>query len=227
MSSKSHHHPATQGFTLIEVMVSLLILAVMSAMAWKGMDSIMRSREIAEASVRRTLRLQSVMKQWQADIGNVVDVQVVPALEFDGATLRMTRRTSGGVQVVAWALRGRHWVRWAGDPVDKVGLLDEQWRKVQQLNGREPGTLAALRGVEQWQVYFYRDTGWTGAQNTAGVSANGGKPSSQGMVVALAASMSRPNLPRGVRCQLTLSSEAGYAGRVTRDVMVAPATNQD
>jgi general secretion pathway protein J len=106
---------AARGFTLIEVMVSLLILAVMSAMSWKGMDSIMRSREIAESSVRRTLRLQSVMKQWQADLNTVVDVQVVPALQFDGNTLRMTRRTQGGVQVVAWALRQGRWVRFRGE----------------------------------------------------------------------------------------------------------------
>jgi general secretion pathway protein J len=226
MMTIASHRRAPRGFTLIEVMVALLILAVMSAMAWKGMDSIMRSREIAEASVRRTLRLQSVMKQWQADIGNVVDVQVVPALQFDGATLRMTRRTSGGVQVVAWSLRSGHWVRWAGDPVDKVGLLEEQWRKVQQLNGREPGTLAALKGVEQWQVYVNRGGAWTGAQNSAGVVANGGKPSPQGVAGAFA-SQAQEALPRGVRCQLTLSSEGGYAGRITRDVMVAPAARQE
>jgi general secretion pathway protein J len=209
---------AARGFTLIEVMVSLLILAVMSAMSWKGMDSIMRSREIAESSVRRTLRLQSVMKQWQADLNTVVDVQVVPALQFDGNTLRMTRRTQGGVQVVAWALRQGRWVRWSSEPVEKVGALEESWRKSQQLQGREPGTLAALKGVEQWQVFFNRDGAWTGAQNSAGTPTG---------VAGALANVGRVALPRGVRCVLTLGAQAGYSGRITRDVLVAPAFNQN
>lgn len=202
---------AFNGFTLIEVMVALVILAMMSAMAWKGMDSIMRSREIAEASVRRTLRLQSVMKQWQADLNQVVDVQVLPsALQFDGATLRMTRRGPGGVQVVAWALRSGHWVRWAGEPVTTVGQLQEQWQKAQQLQGREDGTLAALKGVEQWQVYFNVDSAWTNPQNTLNA------------VPLAAGGRLRSALPRGVRCVLTLNDSSGFSGRIIRDVMVAP-----
>lgn len=210
------------GFTLIEVMVALLILSVMSAMAWKGMDSIMRSREIAEASVRRTLRLQSVMKQWQADLNAVTDVQVVPAMEFDGATLRMTRRSAGGVQVVAWALRSGHWVRWAGDPVTAVGLLEGQWRQAQQLQGREAGTLAALKGVEQWVVYYNRGGSWTNAQSS------GGGPKTLAAAAAASAAMQIGEpLPRGVRSILTLGPQAGFSGRLLRDVMVAPAVNQN
>lgn len=190
------------GFTLIEVMVALMILAVMSLMSWKGMDAIMRSREIAEASVRRTLRLQSVMKQWQADLRAVMDVRVVPPIKFDGSTLRMTRSNAGGVQVVAWALRNGHWVRWAGDPVTNVGLLQDQWNKSLQLQGREDGTLAALKGVEQWQVFFYVGGTLTNPQNTLNQA-----------------------VPEGVRCVLVLGEEAGFTGRIVRDVQVAPQPN--
>lgn len=62
---------------MIEVLVSLLILAVMAGMAWKGLDGIVRSREIADGAVQRTLRLHSVMAQWQVDLAGVVDVQTV------------------------------------------------------------------------------------------------------------------------------------------------------
>ncbi len=205
-----------RGFTLIEVMVALMILAMMSAMAWKGMDAIFRSREVAEVSVRRTLRLQSVMKQWQADLNAVIDVRLVPALQFDGATLRMTRRGAGGVQVVAWALRSGHLVRWAGDPVTNVGLLQEQWSKSQQLQGREPGTLAALKGVEQWQVFYHSGGNWGNAQSTT-----------VRIQVAGAAPQTRDPLPRGVRFVLTLGDEAGFKGRILRDVLVSPQPLQN
>ena len=104
---------SSRGFTLIEVLVALVILSVMAAMAWKGMDGITRSREIADGGLKRTLRMQSVMQQWSADLNAVVDTGVVQALQFDGAALRLTRQTTGGVQVVVWALRSGRWVRWA------------------------------------------------------------------------------------------------------------------
>ena len=43
---------AARGFTLIEVLVSLLILSVLAASAWKGLDAISTARQVAE--VRRT-----------------------------------------------------------------------------------------------------------------------------------------------------------------------------
>ena len=52
-----------QGFTLIEVLVSLMILAVMSATAWKGLDGITKARDVADGKLKQTLRLQSVMTQ--------------------------------------------------------------------------------------------------------------------------------------------------------------------
>lgn len=234
-----------RGFTLIEVMVALVILAVMSGMAWKGVDSIMRSREIAEGSVRRTLRLQSVMKQFQADLANVIDVMVVPSLQFDGATLRMTRRSAGGVQVVAWSLRAQHLLRWAGDPVTNVGLIEAQWGQAQRLQGREAGTLTALKGVEGWVLYANRDGSWTSFQNSAGVvalnrpnrrtppvegaggaggDAGAGDPPPEGDAVKV---IEREALPRGVRCVITLAPESGMTGRITRDVLVAPAVLQN
>ena len=76
------------GFTLIEVLVALFILALMSAMAWQGVDAIARSRESTQARMDRRLRLQTVLAQWEPDVHEVSDTQVVPGLNFDGATLR-------------------------------------------------------------------------------------------------------------------------------------------
>ncbi|MES2089748.1 MAG: prepilin-type N-terminal cleavage/methylation domain-containing protein, partial [Pseudomonadota bacterium] len=57
------HQRGPQGFTLVEVLVALVILSVMAATAWKGMDGITRAREVAEGRLNQTLRLQSVMTQ--------------------------------------------------------------------------------------------------------------------------------------------------------------------
>jgi len=39
-----------QGFTLIEVMVAILLMAVVSLIAWKGLDSVTRADSHLQAS---------------------------------------------------------------------------------------------------------------------------------------------------------------------------------
>jgi general secretion pathway protein J len=162
----------TQGFTLIEVLVALFILALMSAMAWQGVDAIARSRESTQARMDRLLRLQTVLAQWEADVQAVVDTQVVPGLNFDGATLRMTRRQPEGVQVVAWTLRSGGLHRWSAPPSTALDTLQEHWMRSYQLLGNEPGTLAMLEHVAQWQLFVFltSSNGWSNAQSSGDVA---------------------------------------------------------
>jgi len=145
----------SRGFTLIEVLVSLLILAVLAGTAWKGVDAITTARQVADGNLKQTLRLQSVMTQLESDLAQVMDTLVVTGLQFDGANLRMTRRSGTGVQVVVWSLREGRWLRWASPPTSRVGELQDFWLRSMQLQGREAGTLTALKGVAQWQVWFH------------------------------------------------------------------------
>jgi general secretion pathway protein J len=39
---------AERGFTLVEVLVALVVMAVLASMAWQGIDGIARSRTIAD-----------------------------------------------------------------------------------------------------------------------------------------------------------------------------------
>lgn len=158
---------ARVGFTLVEVMVALFIMAIMAGLAWRGIDGIMRARTIGRERMEQTLRLGTVMTQWEQDVQALVNTGLVPPIAFDGATMRMSRRTEGGVQIVAWSLRGGEWLRWAGAPVTKGDQLSEQWMRSQQLLGTEADQLHALKGVAAWQAYFCHDrTCWSNAQST-------------------------------------------------------------
>ena len=42
---------AQRGFTLVEVLVALLIMAVMATMAWQGVDGIVRARSARACSI--------------------------------------------------------------------------------------------------------------------------------------------------------------------------------
>ncbi|MDT9002171.1 prepilin-type N-terminal cleavage/methylation domain-containing protein [Paucibacter sp. APW11] len=156
-----------RGFTLVEVLVALVVMSVMAMMAWRGIDAIVRSRDISQANLEKTARLQTVLAQWEQDLLQVQDSKVVNALSFDGATLRLTRRQPEGLQVVAWTVRNGALYRWAAAPaVDTAALNSAYERSQQALALDSKAQLRALDGITGWQLYFYRGNSWTNAQSS-------------------------------------------------------------
>lgn len=228
----------SRGFTLIELLVALSIMAVMAAMAWQGVDAVVRSREITQAHMERLLRLQSVMSQWEIDLREVHDSQVVPGLNFDGATLRLTRRRPEGLQVVAWTLRGGTLWRWSSPAVTAMDALQEHWMHSYQLLGSEAGTLAMLHGVSQWQLYHYHQSSssWSNAQSSGDLDGSapaaepaatpgrqdGQSPDGGGAGAGNSATppviVNQEALPDGVRLLLQFGEGGTAAGTLTRDI---------
>jgi general secretion pathway protein J len=202
------------GFTLVEVLVALMVMAVMAAMAWQGIDGIARARASSESQVDRLLRLNSVLSQWEHDLASIQESQVVPALVFDGSTLRLTRRTDAGLQVVAWSLRDDAMVRWAAPAATSARELQDHWLRSLQLTGADVGQLRAIDGLSQWQLYFYRGNAWTNAQSSADVIAPA--PAASGP-----RAVQRQLLPTGVRIVLGFAPGSGYGGPLTRDIGLA------
>ena len=48
-----HAPTRARGFTLVEVLVALLVMAIMAVMAWQGVDGIARAREISGSRLER------------------------------------------------------------------------------------------------------------------------------------------------------------------------------
>ena len=106
----------TGGFTLIEVLVALLAMALMAGLGWRGIDGLLRAREASQARIDQVAVLQTALAQWRSDLdtsfslpGNVG----LPGLSWDGRVLRILRRASvpnlqgadAGLWVVSWSLR--------------------------------------------------------------------------------------------------------------------------
>ncbi|MES2100343.1 MAG: prepilin-type N-terminal cleavage/methylation domain-containing protein [Pseudomonadota bacterium] len=204
-----------RGFTLVEVLVAMMVMAIMAVMAWQGVDGIVRSRDASQLRMEQTLRLNTVVAQWEQDLASIQESNAVPqALACDGASVRMVRRTPEGLQVVAWSFRpddsGGAWVRWAGPAVTTTGALQDSWLSSLQLQGSEPGSLKTLTGMQGWQVYFYQGNGWANCQSTGNVTSTGGGPTP------------RAALPSGVRAVLSFAPGSGLNGDLTRDTLVGP-----
>lgn len=206
------------GFTLVEVLVALVVMATLALMAWQGVDGIVRARDASQARMEATLRLGTVLAQWEQDLASLQETDAVPALTFDGATLRLTRRTDEGIQLVAWSLQpaaggapGNQWLRWTGPSVTSTGPLQESWLRSQALQGNPPGASRTLSGISQWQIYCYRGNAWTNCQSSGDVTTSPGGAGPAKIV-----------LPSGLRLVLTFAGGNGFEGTLTRDVAFGP-----
>ncbi len=214
---------AAAGFTLVEVLVALFILAILAGMAWQGIDGLIRVRDGAQRSTERSLQLATVVAQWELDLNQVQQSAGAPPLRFDGASLQLTRRTPDGLQLVVWTLQSGTLYRWASPPVTRMQALQEWWLRGQQWSTLQPTALPMITELNQWQVYYYRqgDNAWSNAQSS------GNRPQQSAAPAAPASGASAPDdaetsesdeVPQGVRLVLSLP-----AGSLSRDVMLQGA----
>ncbi|MGI9133850.1 MAG: prepilin-type N-terminal cleavage/methylation domain-containing protein [Rhodoferax sp.] len=205
-----------RGFTLVELLVALAVLALMTALGWRGIDGMVRARAQVQQRDDAVLTLQAGLSQWGADLDALVELPQTPALDWDGRALRIVRRNTmlpgDGVLVVAWSRRNAdgvgQWLRWQSPPVSSRGDLQLAWQRAAQWaqNPVEEERKLEVRvaALEQWSVYYYRGDAWTNPLSSDGAS-------------GLAASA----LPDGVRLVLTLPSGETLGGKLTRDWMRA------
>ena len=229
------------GFTLIEVLVALTIMAVLAGLAWRGLDGMLRAKNGSQEAVERSARINTILAQWEQDLSQLYDSGVVPAIAFDGRTLLVTRTFDDGVGIVAWSLRGTNWQRWVSPAATRTQALRESWMRAQQLLGNEPGQLTLLDNVSDWQVFFYRGNAWTNAQSSADLvavpgpsiyapapaasAASGATGAASAPVVAASGPQApvqmREVLPTGVRLVATIGGAT-----LSRDIAPPPQTQQ-
>jgi general secretion pathway protein J len=208
--------PRARGFTLVELLVALSMMALLALMSWRGLDGMVRTRIQTETRADEVLALQVGLSQWAADLDAIVQTPQLNALDWNGSVLRLTRRSSAaatdGVLVVAWTRRvvgGQgQWLRWQSPALTGRGALADAWQQASvwaQNAGDEQKRLeVAVVPLDEWQIFYFRSDAWT---NPLSSDAAGGVPASPGT----------GNIPDGVRLVLQLPPGQALAGRITRD----------
>ena len=90
------------GFTLVELLVALAAMALLSAMAWRGIDAMGRAQSSTQAFGADVQALQAGLGQWTSDLDAVAVMPAVTAIDFDGhAPSGVTRgsRPRGGARI--------------------------------------------------------------------------------------------------------------------------------
>jgi general secretion pathway protein J len=207
----THARNRSSGFTLVEVMVALVIMAILAAMAFRGIDAIVHAKDSALASTDRTLKLNTGMSQFEYDMSQVIDSKVLPQpVMFDGATLRVARRTPDGIQLVLWTLQDRRWQRWASPPYTHMTELTEAWMRSQQWGAISGNAVTVLENVDDFQVYVCNPA----TIGTSGCSWNNVQSTQGAAPAASAASTTLPAVAQanGIRILLKLPE-----GEITRE----------
>jgi len=216
------------GFTLIELLVAVGILALMSALSWRGLDAMSRSQERVQARADQLLTLQAGLAQWSADLDAIVQLPGTDALDWDGRALRITRHTrtesASSLMVVAWARRDvqgtGQWLRWQSPPVATRAQLQVAWARAAQW-GQNPGVAerqleVAVVPLEEWRVFYFRGDAWTNPLSSDGAGATSGAPPAGPATPVVGPSLV---LPDAVRLVLTLPPGGPVSGTLTRDWM--------
>lgn len=118
------------GFTLIELLVALAILAVVTLLAWRGLDQVARGRDTLSRAMESERALSQLFDQMQSDLQQAVrddEISAPPVRAGLGSLtivreLRVPEQTAR-LEVVRYQLQDGDVVRYASPSLTTVGQL--------------------------------------------------------------------------------------------------------
>jgi general secretion pathway protein J len=160
---KSARRVAT-GFTLLELLVAITVLAFVSMIAWRGLDALLKTRERLEPPLDDTRALLGALGQLERDVSQLAPPAImtlpIPALAIaggdGGSTLTLTRLAARDAALPTGLQRIQYRVA--------DGMLLREAAPVQQTLSVEAteaiSTARLLGGVRSLQIRIWANEGW-------------------------------------------------------------------
>ena len=157
MARRNH---SAAGFTLIELLVAIGILAMVAVLGWRGLDSIMRSREVLTGQLEQARGMQLAFAQMQSDCDHLAGAGQSNTLlngrlnlsaENDRLTLvrlAASEQEPQQLQVVTYRLRGGVLTRRESNGTRDLAVLDTLWQAARDDTDSGNANVVLLRGVD-------------------------------------------------------------------------------
>ncbi|HYD96440.1 MAG TPA: prepilin-type N-terminal cleavage/methylation domain-containing protein [Noviherbaspirillum sp.] len=124
-----------RGFTLVELLVAISVLAIVAVLGWRGLDTIIRSRAALNEELEQTRGLQLAFAQMQADCGRIAmkeDIGGRSMLLAQPGRLTMVRMVfaenqPARAQVVSYRIADGVLMRRESVPTRNLRELDAAW----------------------------------------------------------------------------------------------------
>ncbi len=155
-----------RGFTLLELLVALSIFALLSAMAYGGLNTVMRSQQITTEQAERLTQLQKTFFWLDRDITQAIDRKIrdefgdeqaaMVGISIGERRLELTRngwrnpvgRQRSNLQRVAWGVRDEKLVRLYWSVLDRA--QDSKPLETTMLDDVEKLELRFLDDKQKW-----------------------------------------------------------------------------
>ncbi|KMZ12280.1 General secretion pathway protein J [Candidatus Burkholderia humilis] len=156
-----------RGFTLLEMLIAIAILAVVAVLSWRGLDSVIRGRATITAAMEDERVVAQLFDQMRIDARQAVtdDEAGQHAVSITNGLLQIVRGMfSPGqpprLQVVRYRLTERRIVRYASPPLSNVGEVRRALSSGDDGNGWS--AIPLMNGVGGFRTRVYiPDKGWT------------------------------------------------------------------
>ena len=148
------------GFTLIELLVAIGILAMVAVLGWRGLDSIVRSREVLTSQLEQARGMQLAFAQMQSDCdhlagaglnNNLLNGRTNLSAENDRLTLvrlAASEQEPQQLQVVTYRLNGGVLTRRESNGTRDLAVLDTLWQAARDDTDSGNANVVLLRGVD-------------------------------------------------------------------------------
>lgn len=183
-----------RGFTLVELLVAIGILAMVAVLGWRGLDGIVRARVALTAQLEVTRGMQLSFAQLESDCENMADAALLgrrPNLLWDDNRLTLVRKVlveqaPTQLQVVSYRVVDGRLLRRESPGTRDLQQIEQLWQAIVSDAPAENSPSVVLQeGVTALQVQAWQNRAWraTTADLEIGSGSNVQEPS--GLQVAL------------------------------------------